>query len=193
MLCSRKYCKFFTAFILMIVLMVLLAAPAQSAYFSVGGGAGGDADEVNVTLETGAKDINVQNQDLLFGVGIFLIPHSDNELPSSTISFPCPNNDCEELDSVRKGTEVGLLGKLGIEIGTSDVYVSAIGGFTSYTESKLSRSPATGRVYEDSSDSKIEALFGGGASYFIHYKLDMVFQVDYDTIRGVTGTIGLHW
>jgi hypothetical protein len=48
-------------------------------------------------------------------------------------------------------------------------------------------------VYEDSSDSTVDPLYGGGVSYFFHYQWDMVLQVDYDNIRGVTGTIGLHW
>ena len=177
----------------MLATLILIATPAQAGYLAVGGGAGGDSDEFNVTIETGAKDIWAKKMDLLFGMGIFFIPHSDNELPTSTISLPCPNDDCIRIGSVRKGTEVGLLGKLGVEIASSDFYVSAIGGFTAYTNSNLSRSPATGRVYEESSDSKVEALYGGGVSYFIHYKWDVVLQVDYDNIRGVTGTIGWHW
>jgi hypothetical protein len=129
----------------------------------------------------------------LFGIGIFFIPHSDNDLPSPTYSVSCPNGDCTSIGSARKGTEVGLAGKLGVEIGSSDVYVSAIGGFTAYTKSKLSQSPATGRTYEDSSDSKVEALYGGGVSYFIDKKWDIVIQLDYDNVRGVTGLIGWHW
>ena len=183
----------FPAVFILLAALVLNATPAHAGYLAVGGGAGGDADEVNVTIETGAKDIDIQKLDMLFGIGVFFIPHSDNDLPSSTISLSCPNDDCTSMGSARKGTEVGFAGKLGVEIGSSDVYVSAIGGFTAYTESELSRSPATGRVYEDSSDSKVEALYGGGVSYFIDYKWDVVLQVDYDNIRGVTGTIGWHW
>ncbi|MBC2714014.1 MAG: hypothetical protein HF978_01785 [Desulfobacteraceae bacterium] len=178
---------------ILLAALVLIVTPAHAGYFAVGGGAGGDADEVNVTIETGAKDIHANKLDLLFGTGLFFIPHSDNELPASTISLPCPNDDCTRIGSVRKGTEVGFYGKFGVEIGSSDFYVSAIGGFTAFTESELSYSPATGRVYEDSSDSKVEALYGGGVSYFIDYKWNVVLQVDYDNIRGVTGTIGWHW
>jgi len=129
----------------------------------------------------------------LFGMGLHFIPHSDDELPDPTISAPCPNEACTRLETVRKGTEVGLFGKLGVEIAKSDFYVSAIGGFTAFTESELSRSPATGRVYEESSDSQIEGLYGGGVSYFLDFKYDIVLHVDYDNIRGVTGGIGLHW
>jgi hypothetical protein len=181
----------FACFLLAAV--VLPAVPAQAGYFAAGAGGGGDADEVNATIETGAKDIYFHNLDLLFGAGVFFIPHADNDLPSPTIALPCPNSECVSLDTVRKGTEVGFLGKLGIEIGSSNFYISAIGGFTAYTESELARSAATGRVYEESSDSTIEGLYGGGVSYFMDYKWDIVFQVDYDNIRGVTGTIGWHW
>jgi hypothetical protein len=191
--CLKRLRRFFSAVCILLAAIVLIVPAAHAGYLAAGGGGGGDADEINVTIETGAKDIDVNNIDMLFGVGIFFIPHSDNDLPSSTIALPCPNDNCERMDSERKGTEVGFAGKLGVEIGSSDFYVSAIGGFAAYTESKLSRSPATGLVYEDSSDSKVAALYGGGVSYFIDKKWDIVIQVDYDNIRGVTGTVGWHW
>jgi len=177
----------------LIAVLAFITPPASAGYFSVGGGGGGDADNANATIETGAKDIYLKGFDFLFGMGIHFIPHSDDELPDPTISAPCPNEACTSPDTVRKGTEVGLFGKLGVEIAKSDFYVSAIGGFTAFTESELSRSPATGRVYEESSDSQIEALYGGGVSYFFDFKYDIVLHVDYDNIRGVTGGIGLHW
>jgi hypothetical protein len=189
----RRLRKIFPGACILLAALIFIATPARAGYLSVGGGAGGDADEVNATIETGAKDIDVKNLDMLFGIGIFFIPHSDNDLSPSTISLPCPNDECESIGIARKGTEVGFAGKLGVEIGSSDFYVSAIGGFTAYTESTLSRSPTTGRVYEEASDSKVEALYGGGISYFIDYKWDIVIQVDYDNIRGVTGAIGWHW
>jgi len=189
----RRLSKLLPSVCIFLAAVILVTSSAHAGYLSVGGGAGGDADEVNVTIETGAKDIDVNSLDMLFGIGVFFIPHSDNDLPTSTISLPCPNDSCIETDSARKGTEVGFAGKLGVEIGSSDVYVSAIGGFTAYTESKLSQSPTTGRVYEDDSDSKVEALYGGGVSYFIDKKWDIVIQLDYDNIRGVTGLVGWHW
>jgi len=185
--------RIFTTIVIILATSVLIAVPARAGYLAAGGGAGGDADEINFTIETGAKDIYAQNLNFLFGMGIFLIPHSDEELPSPTFSLPCPNDDCTRIGTVRKGTEIGFLGKFGVEIGSSDFYINAIGGFTAFTESELSQSPATDRTYEESSDSEIEALYGGGVSYFIDYKWDFVVQVDYDNIRGVTGTIGWHW
>jgi len=192
--CRRRICRCGRMRIgLLLAALVLTAIPARAGYFAVGGGAGGDAEEVNVTVETGAKDIRAWGLNLLFGVGLHLIPHSDNELPSETIALPCPNEDCIPMENVRKGTEVGMLGKLGVEIASSDFYVSAIGGFSAFTESELSQSPATGRAYEDDSETKLEALYGGGVSYFMDFKWDVVLQVDYDNIRGVTGSVGWHW
>ena len=185
--------KFLGVLILFAVLVLIQPTKANAGYFSVGGGAGGEADDANVTIETGAKDIYFKGLDLLFGMGIHFIPHSDDEFPDPTISSPCPNEDCVSLGTVRKGTEVGLFGKLGVEIGKSDFYVSAIGGFTAFTESDISRSPVTGRVYEESSDSQIEGLYGGGISYFFDFKWDVVLQIDYDNIRGITGGVGLYW
>lgn len=185
--------RIFAAIVIILATSVLIAVPARAGYLAAGGGGGGDADEVNVTIETGAKDIYARNLNFLFGIGVFLIPHSDEKLPSPTFSLPCPNDDCTRIGTARKGTEIGFLGKFGVEIGSSDFYINAIGGFTAFTESELSRSPATDRTYEESSDSEIEALYGGGISYFIDYKWNFVVQVDYDNIRGVTGTIGWHW
>lgn len=177
-----------------LTVMIALASPAQAGYFAVGGGGGGEADQYNVTCETGAKDIHAGDLNLLFGMAIPFIPHSDRELPESTISFPCPNNDYIRLDSVKKGTEVGLLGKLGIEIGSTNLYLTAIGGCTIYTESELARSTITGRTYEQSSESKIGALYGGGLSYFPDFfNWSILMQVDYDNVRGVTGTVGWYW
>lgn len=179
--------------ILLGAVVLLSAVPARAGYFAVGGGAGGDAEEINVSVETGAKDLRAGGLDFMFGLGLHLIPHSEDELPSGTIDQPCPNDACLPLGSERKGTEVGLFGKLGVEIASTDFYVSAIGGFTTYTESELSRSPSTGRVYEDSSDTQVDPLYGGGISYFFDFQWDIVLHVDYDNVRGVTGSIGWHW
>lgn len=188
---SRRWISFV---VWAMTLTISFCSPAFAGYFVVGGGAGGDADTYNVTMETGAKEINAGNLNLLFGVGIPFIPHGDKELPDQTISTPCPNNDFVRLENKRKGTEVGLLGKLGLELGSTSLYLTAIGGCTVYTESELARSQATGLHYEQSSKSKIGILFGGGISYFPDYlKWPIVIQADYDNVRGATGTIGWYW
>jgi hypothetical protein len=178
----------------LVLVSFFVAAEAQAGFFAVGGGDGGDAEQYNVTVEAGAKDIPAGKLDLMFAFGIPFIPHGDENLPGETIAFPCPNDDCRPLEAVRKGTEVGFYGKLGVELGSSNLYINAIGGFTVYTESELSQSVATGAFYEESSDTKLEPMYGGGLSYFPDYfDWPVMFQVDYDVTRGVTGTIGWYW
>lgn len=185
------------AFILTAVLaasLILGAGPADAGFFAVGGGAGGDADEFNITLESGARGISAGNLDLMFAVGVPFIPHGDDNLPDPTISSPCPSSVCVDAGEERKGTEVGFYGKLGVELGASNVYLNAIAGFTVYTESSLSRSEASGAYYEESSDTTIDPLYGIGVSYFAeNFQWPIVLQLDVDVIRGVTGTIGWYW
>jgi len=178
----------------LVALSIFFASEAGAGFFAVGGGDGGDADRYNITLETGAKDIVLGNIDLLFAIGMPFIPHGDENLPEETVASPCPNNECEEVEAVRKGTEVGFYGKLGIEIGSTNLYLNAIGGFTVYTESQLMRSPASGTIYEESSETTIEPLYGAGLSYFPDYfDWPILIQADYDITRGVTVTIGWYW
>ena len=84
--------------------------------------------------------------------------------------------------------------KLGVEIGSTNLYVNAIGGLTVFTESDVVQAPDSGNYYENSSETTIEAMYGGGLSYFPDYlDIPLVIQVDYDNNRGVTGTIGWYW
>ncbi|WP_373500734.1 hypothetical protein [Desulfococcus sp.] len=189
----RKRCASFPAAVLTATL-IFAAGPAEAGFFAVGGGAGGDADQYNITLESGAKNIGAGNLDLMFAVGVPFIPHGDDNLPDPTIASPCPNNDCRDAGDERKGTEVGFYGKLGVELGASNFYLNAIAGFTVYTESTLSRSEASGAYYEESSDTTIDPLYGIGVSYFAeNFQWPVVLQLDVDVIRGVTGTIGWYW
>ena len=106
----------------------------------------------------------------------------------------CPNNDYQSIDTVRKGTEVGLYAKLGGKVGSTNLYLNVIGGFTVYTESELVRSTGSGFIYEQSSDTVIEPLYGVGLSFFPEsLPWPIFFQVDYDVTRGVTGSLGWYW
>ena len=191
--CGKRGAKtLLVACVLLIPLFI--GSPAGAGFFAVGGGDGGDAEQYNISLETGARGIDAGALDLMFAIGLPLIPHSDENLPENTIAFACPNDDCQALDSVRKGTEAGLYGKLGVRIGSTNLYLNAIGGFTVYTESQLARSPGSGNVFEQSTDTTIEPLYGGGLSYFVDHKdWPILFQIDYDVTRGVTGSVGWHW
>lgn len=192
MLFSRKRIAVVSACI--VALLISFPPAANAGFFAVGGGDGGDADQYNITLETGAKDIPMGNTELMFAFGIPFIPHGDENLPENTIALPCPNDDCKPVGEVRKGTEVGFYGKLGIELGSTNLYLNAIGGFTVYTESQLVRSAGSGATYEQSSDTTIEPLYGAGLSYFTEvWDWPLLIQIDYDVTRGVTGTIGWYW
>ncbi len=175
------------------LLSLFLSSEASAGYVAVGGGDNGDAEQYSITLETGGTDIPAGPASLLFAVGIPIIPHGDENLPENTIALSCPNDDCQALEPVVKGTETGLYVKLGIELGSSGLYLNAIGGATVFTESELTVSEATGNIYEEDSNSEIEPLYGGGLSLFLDTRLPLVIQVDYDTRRGVCGSIGWWW
>jgi hypothetical protein len=180
--------------VILISTATFVASDACAGFFAVGGGGGGDAGQYNITLETGAKDISAGDLNLLFAIGIPFIPHGDDNLPNNTIAFPCPNNECRDAGEERKGTEIGFYGKLGLELGSTNLFLNAIGGFTIYTESRLSQSTGSGAYYEESSDTTIGPLYGAGLSYFTEdLYWPLVIQIDYDLSRGVTGTIGWYW
>jgi len=182
------------AVVVLLVSASFFSTAAHAGFFAVGGGAGGEAGTFNISMETGAKDWALGYSELMFAFGIPFIPHGDENIPQNTIALPCPNDECKLVGEERKGTEVGFYGKLGIEIASSNLYVNAIGGFTVYTESELVQSPGSGAVYEESTDTKLEPLYGAGFSYFPeNWKWPIVIQLDYDTTRGATGTIGWYW
>ena len=183
---------FFTPTI--VAALVVFIPPSYAGFFAVGGGGGGEAEQYNITLETGAKDISAGAVDMMFSFGIPFIPHGDKNLPENTIAIPDPNAQYQPVGEVRKGTEVGFYGKLGIEIGSTNLYCNILGGFTAHTESQLVWLPSSGATYEESTDTVIEPLYGGGLSYFFDiWSLPILLQVDWDITRGVTGTIGWYW
>ena len=184
-----------TASALFLILSICITFSAEAGFLAVGGGGGGgEAERFNITMETGSKDLSAGNIDLMFAFGFPFIPHGDTNIPEKTIALPCPNNQCTQVAEVRKGTEIGMYGKLGFEIGSTNLYLNAIGGFTAFTESQLVQSPGSGFIYEQSSDTTLEPLYGAGFSYFPdNLPWQILIQVDYDITRGVTGTLGLYW
>ena len=59
-----------------ITFIVFTSTTAEAGFFAVGGGGGGDADQYNITLETGAKDIDAGMLKMLFAIGMPFIPHA---------------------------------------------------------------------------------------------------------------------
>ena len=125
-------------------------------------------------------------------MGFPIIPYGDTKLPNNTIESECPNDDCVDYGTEYKGTEVGGYVKIGTRFFVDNLYLNLIGGATVVTESEIVQSPATDRYYEASSDTISNALYGVGLGFFPEV-LDwqLVFMVDYDNRRGVTGSGGL--
>ncbi len=174
--------------------LCLAPRPAAGGYLSVGGGAGGEADRANVTLETGAIEVGLGNRNLLLGLGMPVIFHGYDNVPEETADSPCPHGDCERLGIREDGTEIGLFGKVGLESFVYGLYLNVLGGFTRVTEIDLSRSRTTGWTYEESSTKETYPVYGVGISYFIDtIDWEVGLHLDVDNRRGVTAGIGWFW
>jgi hypothetical protein len=180
---------------LVVCCLVACCVPnAQAGYLAVGGGYGGEGETASLSLETGEFGIDLGDLELLLAVGFPIIPYGGENLPSDTIESKCPNNDCVEDRTEYKGTEMGGYAKIGIHFFVDNLYLNLIGGGTVVTESDIVRSPTTDRYYEESSDTVTNALYGLGLGFFPEV-LDwqLVFTLDYDNRRGVTGLVGFYW
>ncbi len=182
------------ALLAVFVSTVDFAPVALAGYLAAGGGYGGEGEQENVSFETGEFGIELGDLELLLAVGFPIIPYGDKKLPNNTIESECPNDGCVDDGTEYKGTEVGGYVKIGTRMFVDNLYLNLIGGATVVTESDIVRSPATGRYYEASSDTVSNALYGVGLGFFPEV-LDwqLVFMVDYDNRRGVTGLVGFYW
>jgi hypothetical protein len=170
------------------------STPAFAGYFAVGAGYGGDGENASVSIETGQNGIDFSGFDMLFGLGLPIIPYGDNNLPSDTIDGNCPNDDCVRSSIEYSGTELGLYAKIGLKLFLDNLYLSVIGGGTVVTESEIVQSLATGRYYEASTDSVLSPMYGLGLGYFPDiYDWQLVIQIDVDNRRGVSGLLGWYW
>ena len=79
-------------------------------------------------------------QGVLVGIGLPFIDHGDDKIPSETIDSSCPHNDYKSRGKKPEGLEVGLLGKMGMELFSTNVYMSIIGGMTRVHEIHLTQS-----------------------------------------------------
>ncbi|MDM8551599.1 hypothetical protein QUF72_16045 [Desulfobacterales bacterium HSG2] len=169
---------------------------AADGYFSVGGGTGGSAGSYNLTIQGGAKDVEIGYLKFLMGGGIPLIPHGYDNVPSDTYDYPCRHSNYNIIGNEYDGTELGLFAKVGVETIYPGIYLSGLFGFTRVTEIEVSESLTTGQHYEQSSEKKVNWLFGVGAVYFKEMFDDdwrLCFQLDLDNRRGMTGSLGFYW
>ena len=165
-----------------------------AGYFTVGAGYGGEGDSASVSIEAGQKEIDFANLDMLLGLGLPIIPYGGDNLPDNTIDGDCPNDDCENYSIEYTGTELGVYAKIGLKLFIESVYLNIIGGGTVVTESTIVKSPTTGRYYEESTESVLNAMFGAGLAYFPEvFGWQLVIQIDADNRRGVSGLVGFFW
>jgi hypothetical protein len=183
-------------FLIVCLLMMCGASPSFAWYYAVGAGDGGDADASGFTLEVGKRDVMLFGRPFLVAGALPLILHGDDHVPDGTHPGPVPHNDFIVLGDEDDGTERGLLGKIGMEIKASDTYVTLILGLTQVNTVSLARSNPTGEVYVQGEDDEMNAVFGLGISYFASFQdggLAMIFQLDIDNRRGLTGSVGWCW
>lgn len=192
-----KTMKMKSFFLLVVIVTFLLSAqPAMAWYYAIGGGDEGEADAQNFTFEFGKEDINIRGFNTFAGLAVPFILHGDGNVPSSTIDSECPHGNCDNLGDKDEGTEVGLLGKFGMEVYRSRAFVSLILGVTRTNTVKLSQSNVTDSYYKESEGTDTNAVYGIGVSYmpeFFDWGLKMIFSLDIDNRRGLTGLIGWRW
>lgn len=179
-----------------LVVVLLLPGSAGAWYYAVGGGTGGGADAESFSFEFGREDIRIRDFNTLAGVAVPLIFHGDDNVPDSTLDSGCPHDDCRNLGDKEEGTETGLLGRFGMELYDWDAFVSVILGVTRANTVSLSRSNVTGNYYKESSGDETNGVYGIGFSYlpeFFEWRVKMIFSIDIDNRRGITGMIGWRW
>jgi hypothetical protein len=166
-------------------------ARTLKGYFVVGGGGGGDSESSNMRIEGGAYT-TIQAVNILFGLGMPFTLNRD-DTPSSLHDYPCPHNNFTDLGNRKKGEEVGMYGKFGIEpIKNTGFFIFGTGGFTLGKEIQLTQSNITRLYYTESETTKTYGLFGGGIGYF-PMQGHFTAQVQYDNRMGVTGNLGFAW
>lgn len=183
---------------LLLVLILLMLTPGTAAawYYAVGGGTGGQADANNFTMAMGKEDIDIRGLTFLGGVAVPLILHGSGDVPEGTQDTGCPHDNCTSKGSEEEGTEVGLIGNFGMEIRDWSAYVSLLAGITWSDTIKVSQSNITGDYYKESSDTEFFPVYGLGISYtpvFFEWKLKMIFSLELDNRRGITGMVGWCW
>jgi hypothetical protein len=174
-------------FIVAVVLTIPMSAFA-GGYFAIGGGAGGDADAPNVSIEIGSVSTG-RNPDILMALGFGFIFNTD-DVPSDTLDYPIPHWDYTSLGKRQKGNEYCLFGKLGM--GIKGIFIYGLGGVSFAEEIELAQSNVTGWYYEQSSSTEAHGMYGGGLALFIPGSR-VSLQAEYDNRRGVTGGVGFRW
>lgn len=177
--------------ILVIVLAIWPALTLANGYVAVGGGAGGDADAGNVSIEVGGRSVN-HSYNYLGGLGFTAILNAGN-VPDSTFDYPVPHWDFTDLGWRQEDNEYGGYALLGLElVPHSSLFVFGIGGVTAAKRIDLAQSNVTGWYYTEDTDHKLYGLYGGGIGFFPTMSR-VSLELEYDNRRGWTGLIGYQW
>lgn len=164
---------------------------SRPSYTAFGGGFGGSADAPSLSLEFGRSTTN-RNHNHLFGLGATVIFNA-GDVPSDTLEYPVPHGNYTSHGTEQKRHELGLFGKYGFEgIPDTRIFFMVIAGATFAEEVELAQSNVTGWYYEQSSDSQLHGMFGGGISWH-PAATPIVLQVEYDNRRGITAGAGFRW
>lgn len=179
------------SFVFMIGLVFFLSLNISAnaeVYFTVGGGGGGAAKAGNMSVDIGQIE-----SDHFLGIGLGVI--KSNKTPSGTLDYPYPlyGNDYNEMGKMQNDDEYVAVFKYGIEVSdSSGFYLFGEAGASFYKESEIVQSNATGWYYTQSSDTKANGVIGGGL-LFHPQNHSIIFQIEYDNRRGITGSIGNLW
>jgi len=185
--------------IVFVVLMFVFLLPmsASAWYYAIGGGGGGEADATNFSTSIGKEDIQIGDWTAIAAVTVPLILHGSDNVPSSTSDSSCPHGNCSSIGSKEDGTEVGLIGSFGVELFDWSTHVSLLTGVTRVNMVEVSQSNTNpGTYYKQGEETEYNLLYGLGISYtpvFFEWKLKMIFSLELDNRRGLTGMVGWCW
>lgn len=168
-----------------------IASANFDKYASLGFGDGGAAGATNMSIDGGVLFQNSSYKECLFGLGLTVIYSGD--APDDLLSYPVPHPSYTTLGTHINKEEYGFYGKYGMAAIDHKLYIFALGGFTTYEEIQLAQSTITGWYYTQSSKEKIKGLIGGGITLFLGQVRKGCLQIEYDTRRGLTGSVGFTW
>jgi len=179
--------KYFRVLISSIFLLFVAGtAFADSLTFvSLGGGAGGKSKSTNFSLDIGG--VNLEN-GLLYAFTVGVI-RNGGDVPAGVLDYPVPHTFYNDLGVRQDGSEFAILGKLGIEVADSGLFLIGILGGSISNEIHLAQSTVTGWFYTQSKASKYNGVYGAGAAYL--FNKSVILEIDYDNRRGVTGMLGV--
>jgi len=103
-------------------------------------------------------------------------------------------NTDKNLD-IEEEKHTSFIGKGGIEVTkNSNLFITVFGGMYKAERKKVDDLLTnTGeRIFEPYTDKSTKFFYGGGISYFLPHE-NLMFSIDYDNVRKLTGSVGFCW